>query len=288
MKMAIGIPTLGRPEILKGAIDRFSLQSRIPDKIFISPVSDSDVSKITFDGRTLVRVPSDKGLTKQRNAILEAAKDYDIIVYFDDDFVIHKDCLKKIEEEFLNNPRTVIAHGTVIVDGAKIGGISFEDACNFTDNATLDPDARKHSFSTYGFMAIRMKTAQNNNIKFDEKLIYYSWLEDLDFSRQIVKYGDCVHINNAIGAHLAHSGGRTSGVRFGYSQVANPLYIAAKKTGFSYSKACKMFTKNFIANLIKSIRPEPYIDRRGRLKGNLIAFKDILLGKLDPQRIESL
>lgn len=286
MRIAVAIPTLGRPEVLSNVINRIKLQSRPPESTFIAPVSDKDVSTITF-GKRIIRVESERGLCKQRNSLLRAAKDHDIIVFFDDDFVMHQDCLKKIEEEFIKFPNTVLAHGTVVIDGAKRGGISFETACMWADNAEL-PEERKLSFSTYGLFAARTATYSNNNIKFDERLTSYGWLEDLDFSRHMMKYGECVHINNAIGAHMAHQAGRTSGLRFGYSQVANPLHIASKHIGYTYPMACSLFLKNFMANLFKSLNPEPFIDRRGRLKGNLLAFKDIISNNLRPENIEHL
>lgn len=286
MRVAIGIATLGRPKILLKVTERFKLQSRQPDAVLIAPVSDKDVSTINFEDK-FIRVYSEMGLSKQRNSVMYAANDYDLIAFFDDDLVLHKDCLKNIEAEFEDNPNTVIAHGNVVIDGAKVGGISFEEACRHADNAIIHK-GRKLSFTAYGFMAIRLDTVRKHNLKFEERFPSYSWMEDLDFSRQIVKYGECIQILDAVVSHIAYRTGRTSGVRFGYSQVANPLYIAAKKSGFTYFNAYKMFTKNFIANATKSIKPEPHIDRKGRLKGNLIAFKDLVRGKLDPERIENL
>jgi hypothetical protein len=36
---------------------------------------------------------------------------------------------------------------------------------------------------------------------------------------------------------------------------------------------------------VRSLFPEPWIDRKGRLKGNLIALADIVLGRISPRRI---
>jgi len=46
--------------------------------------------------------------------------------------------------------------------------------------------------------------------------------------------------------------------------------------------------KNICANAGKPIWPEPYVDRRGRLLGNLIAIGDILAGRCCPERAERL
>jgi hypothetical protein len=42
------------------------------------------------------------------------------------------------------------------------------------------------------------------------------------------------------------------------------------------------------ANLVHSIRPEPWNDRRGRLLGNARAVVDIVGGRLKPERILEL
>jgi hypothetical protein len=41
-------------------------------------------------------------------------------------------------------------------------------------------------------------------------------------------------------------------------------------------------------NLARSLCPEPYVDRAGRVVGNLTAMRDLVVGRLDPQRILEL
>lgn len=96
-----------------------------------------------------------------------------------------------------------------------------------------------------------------------------------------------VRTNYFGGVHLGVKSGRTSGTRLGYSQIANPIYLVAKGT-MRRSPAAKMALTNFIANLVKSPVPEAYIDRRGRLKGNLLALIDVLRGANHPTRILEL
>jgi hypothetical protein len=75
--------------------------------------------------------------------------------------------------------------------------------------------------------------------------------------------------------------GKTSGLRFGYSQIINPLYVY-RKGNMSLAAAGSLILRNVIANSIKSVFPEPYIDRRGRLRGNLTGLAHVLQGRLDP------
>jgi len=38
----------------------------------------------------------------------------------------------------------------------------------------------------------------------------------------------------------------------------------------------------------RSFHPEPWIDRKGRLKGNLLALVDMAIGRISPHRILQL
>jgi hypothetical protein len=52
--------------------------------------------------------------------------------------------------------------------------------------------------------------------------------------------------------------------------------------------ANKIMWRNIAANLARSLYPEPWIDRRGRLKGNLLALVDVMRGRISPGRILQL
>ena len=52
--------------------------------------------------------------------------------------------------------------------------------------------------------------------------------------------------------------------------------------------AFRLASKNFMANLAKSIRPESYVDRRGRLRGNFIGIYHLALGRLTPEYVYQL
>ena len=75
-----------------------------------------------------------------------------------------------------------------------------------------------------------------------------------------------------------------SGVKFGYSQVANPIYLMRKGT-MSLLFGGTRIIKNLIANMVRIWRPEAHVDRRGRLKGNGLALLDLMRGRLHPGRV---
>jgi hypothetical protein len=66
--------------------------------------------------------------------------------------------------------------------------------------------------------------------------------------------------------------------------MANVAYLAKKGTVPS-PFLVKVASKNLLMNLIRSVRPEPYVDRRGRLRGNLIGIGDLIRGRIAPERI---
>jgi hypothetical protein len=136
-------------------------------------------------------------------------------------------------------------------------------------------------------MAVRGETLRAHPERFDTRLPLYGWLEDLDFSRRMAAFGRIVEAPALRGVHLATKVGRTSGRRLGYSQIANPVYLTRKGT-MSWPRAARIMTGNILANSAKSLRPEPWIDRKGRLQGNLLAFRDIVTGRCAPERILDL
>jgi GT2 family glycosyltransferase len=133
-------------------------------------------------------------------------------------------------------------------------------------------------------MAFRLSAVQLLGLRFDERLPAYGWYEDLDFSRRLAPAGRLVQVPGAYGVHLGAKVGRTSGRRLGYSQIVNCVYLAKKGT-YPWRRAMLSSLRNLLANLFRSIAPEPYIDRRGRLLGNLLGIWDAVRGRERPERI---
>jgi hypothetical protein len=69
--------------------------------------------------------------------------------------------------------------------------------------------------------------------------------------------------------------------------VANPIYLVRKGT-FGRRRAVKFIGRNVLRNMVGSLWSEPWVDRRGRFKGNVLAFRDLIAGSLDPGRILNL
>jgi glycosyltransferase involved in cell wall biosynthesis len=292
LNVAVGIVTLGRREILAKMIDILADQTRLPDRLVICSVTPDDVDLLSLERfpTSVLLVHAPKGASSQRNRILTAVKDADVIVYFDDDFFPDKSYLANLEIMFLAHLDVVAATGFVLADGAIGPGLSLEQGLEIVRNGMSLPADEQVAdcYGTYGCnMAFRMAPIVNNRILFDENLPLYAWQEDIDFSRQIAPFGRIVKYDVLRGVHLGMKLGRTSGVRFGYSQIANPVYLVRKGT-MSWRHAKRLMWRNVAANLLRSFRPEPWVDRRGRLKGNLLALIDLTLRRSSPHRILQL
>jgi GT2 family glycosyltransferase len=277
------IATLGRASLLQQTVAQLARQSRPPDGIIISAVSSEDVGALLQqDALPIEVIFAEKGLPRQRNAALRhLAGRADIVVFFDDDFVPAYNYLEALEEAFALRPNLVGATGKLLADGIKSEGIPFEKGVALVNRHRPPEIIQERALEAlYGCnLCVRMAAAED--IWFDESLPLYGWQEDVDYSYQLGKRGVLVYTNLLTGVHLGTKGGRTSGKRLGYSQIANPVYLLRKKT-IPRKLAWRLMWRNLCAN------PEPYIDRFGRLQGNAVALCDLAAGRLDPQRILQL
>lgn len=283
-RIFIAVATIGRPETLASVVRHLQKQSRPADGIIVSAVSEQDVQGLDRS-QNVETIFGSAGLCRQRNRALSALHGRaDLIVFFDDDFVPHRDYLRSLEARFEAEPDLAGATGLVIADGIHGVGIPFEEATRLADtfHVATEPSERPIE-ALYGCnMAIR--TAACEGLKFDERLPLYGWLEDIDFTYRLSARGRLVKSAAFAGVHMGVKGGRTSGRRLGYSQIANPVYLL-RKGSIPRHLAYRLMRQNLASNLVRSIRPEPRIDRIGRLKGNLLALADVARGRVDPERV---
>ncbi|BBO07709.1 glycosyltransferase [Bradyrhizobium ottawaense] len=265
----------------------------MPDSVIICHVKEGDVDLGVLDDlpfETLI-LRSSPGLTAQRNRILNELKKCDAVVFFDDDFFPASDYLKQVDELLLQNDSAVILTGRVLADGAKGAGILPEMAdkiLSASDREHPRRGAPRNIFSAYGCnMAIRLAPVFKNGLKFDEYLPLYGWLEDMAFTRQIVRYGEALWVPQLRGVHLAIKAARTSGLSFGYAQIANPVHLWRGGL-IPWRVVLSHAGKNFVSNALRLFGSDANVDRKGRLVGNLIAMRDLFLGQLDPNRILNL
>jgi GT2 family glycosyltransferase len=289
LKVAICIATKGRAPILRETLNELRHQTRAPDRILICYADLADVAGICPEPNvTLLKGPP--GLTVQRNVLLDATEDCDIVVFFDDDFLPAPRYLEVTIDVLAANPDIVATTGHVIADGAKGPGIPCEVGRQLlaADDKCVPGEVLSSAFHAYGCnMAARVAPARDHAVRFDERLALYAWYEDIDFSRRLARYGRIVRIDAARGVHLGTKSGRTSGKRLGYSQVMNCIYLA-RKGSYPWKAAIRSIVRHLAINLVRSPWPEDWVDRRGRLFGNTLAFCDLFRGRIMPERVRDL
>ena len=286
LRIGVGIATRGRGELLVETVSRLRQQTHPANCIFVCGADDRDVAALqpASDLEILLSRP---GLPAQRNRIILQAADYDILIFIDDDFIPAIDYIEHSVAAFRSDPTVVVTTGHVIADGAVGPGLSIETARRVLaqDRERPVPPDISPAFNGYGCnMGIRLQPMFENDLRFDERLPLYAWFEDVDLTRRLGRHGRIVKVHKARGVHLGIKVGRTSGTRLGYSQVANPIYLACKGV-YPWARVVRGLSRHLLVNCVKSIRPEPYIDRRGRLRGNMRAIGDLLRGRLRPERI---
>lgn len=287
-------------------LDCLAAQTKRPDLVVIIGVEPSDVvgvehHDLSRDGRCVCLLSS-PGVTGQRNKGLDyvamrkqqdACAENCFCVFFDDDFRPCPDWLEKADERFEKGDIVGLT-GQPIADGVLSGGISEDDARAIIDGRApvrthwqYFGDEERTVVGLYGCNMAFLDTVASK-VRFDEALPLYGWLEDRDYSFQCSRYGRIIYYPDCHGVHLGTpSGGRTNGRRLGFSQIMNPVYFFEKGT-MSTGHMLFFVAKYLSSNLLHGLRGSGPQDYHGRLRGNLLAFADILRGRINPGRATQL
>ncbi|WJH38085.1 glycosyltransferase family 2 protein (plasmid) [Aliirhizobium terrae] len=285
LRLGVAVATKGRAAVVARLVSLLAEQTRVADAVLVCAPAPEDMEGLVSRDPALRCLIGPNGLPHQRNYLMEAANDLDILVFLDDDFVPARNYLEETEAIFLGHPDVVMTTGKVLADGAKGIAVSFDQASELLASPVDKPSRRlSEVYNGYGCnMAVRLEPIRDCGLTFDETLPLYAWLEDVDFSRRIAELGRIARAEWAHGVHLGVSGGRQSGQKLGYSQVANPIYLMGKGT-CSWKKGLNHIARNVAANLYGAARGERVPDRSGRLYGNACALADLFRRRLTPIR----
>jgi len=287
MRIGLVVASVSRGAEIGQLLRLIGRQTVQPTRIVLSVERAADLPEV-FDRERVEVIMGPKGLTGQRNRGLERVLgDTDVVVFYDDDFLPARDALAGIQALFRDNPGIVGATGLVIRDGVTQGGLSYEDSWAAVEQYERQreplPIRNVETDSTYGCnMAFRCSAVAD--LRFDENLPLYAWQEDVDFAGQLLKKGSIVSSSAFAGVHRGVNKGRSPGLPLGFSQMINPVYLVRKGT-MRRGKAIRLMVKNLIANHARAVRPEPHIDRVGRLRGNWLGLYHLATGRCDPRDI---
>lgn len=286
LSVAIVIASAGRAELL-GEILSDLLEQTYPVAAHVVSVPDNDSLPSCVDPTWHV-VRGSRGLTAQRNAGLEVLPYIDVVFFFDDDAVVHPDYVKNSVQFLRDSPDCVALTGAVLADGVNSGGISREDAERLVAGWSPEGSPTATPSRTLFGANFAIRYGAVPDIRFDERLVLYSWLEDHDVARRLMKVGRLVKLSNAVIVHRgASSGGRTNHKRLGYSQVMNPIYLNRKGSFPLWLAAWEIF-RPMSKNVLRSLAGSQRSWRRIRLRANLCAAGDAMRGRITPERIAEM
>ncbi len=290
LRIAVVIASKGRPEEVVQLLRALGGQSLAPSQIIVSGVTTADTEgAAAFPGVTVIHGPA--GSCCQRNLGIEhVAEGTDLCAFLDDDYLPDRHAIAGMSNFFQLFPDVAGANGVLLADGINSAGISYEDALAILSRHETPPVIASRILAEvsglYGCnMVFRMTSI--GTTRFDESLPLYGWQEDIDFAQRVRRTGRLVQSDAFRGVHRGVKRSRTSGVRLGYSQIANPIYLARKGT-MHPAYAAKIMLRNLVANHIRSLAPEPWVDRQGRVRGNWLAIRDALRNRSSPGKILEL
>lgn len=290
MQVAVIVPTFGRPAELEQFLSHLDGQTRTPDAVVVSAPDRTHVPPYAPRRYPLSVVVGPSGLCAQRNRAMQVVLPWaDIITFFDDDFLPADTYLERLVEHFQRFDDVAAIMGHAAVDGARGATLTFEEglmALRALEASAVPDEAPRDQVGTYG-CNMSLRASSIGDLRFDERLALYGWQEDIDFSGRLRRSGRIVSVDDLLGVHLGARSGRVSGVRFGYSQIVNPTYLI-RKGSIPRAFGINLMLRNVAANLLRSPWPEAFVDRRGRLKGNVIAALHLLQGRIEPEHILKL
>lgn len=212
-----------------------------------------------------------------------------VVFFFDDDAVVRADYVANALAFFAAHPEVVGLTGRVLLDGAVTGEVPMSTAEAALERSFTDPQVGgwTRGRELYG-CNFAVRTSAAPTLRFDSRLPLYSWLEDHDFARRLMRFGVLAKVDDCVIVHrAAASGGRQAHERLGYSQVMNPFYLW-RKGSFPLWLMVTEMGKRVAKNLVKSAGGSEAGWRRRRVVGNAMAGADILRGRITPERITEL
>ena len=136
-------------------------------------------------------------------------------------------------------------------------------------------------------MAIRHDITWAHVIWSDERLPLNAWSEDMDFIHRLGRHGRIVKLGGTRRSPRGQA--RTAPRAIGRATCrSRNRSTCSRKGNHTLGRAARNFGRNVAANLVHSVWPEPWIDRRGHLLGDARAVADNARSRLKPERILEL
>ena len=293
--MLIIIPTRNRIKELTNTLNFLNNNNFFFKKVVIVDSSNFNIKKkikkkINSYDLNIKLVDSQPSTCLQRNLGFSFIKDEQFIMFLDDDNIFYNDAFFQINY-FLkkNNDFAGVAFNQILKEKK-----SFSEKLkrNFiTDKLNIYP-SQKGGFARSGWQskfinferdtvvewlptrAVIYKTEFTKNIRFDENLGIYGYLEDLDFSLELKKRGKLFVCSNAKYTHDQSID--RSDFKFGKKEVRNRYYLVKKHRLNKF-----LFFLTLFAKMLSNLKQGLFLNNNSlqRFYGNIVAL--LTLNKLE-------
>ena len=250
MKLSIIIPTKDRPEKIKGLLNIL-----LKNKYFFNEILIIDSSNKKNKGKLKINLKkidlkirlfnSKASIAYQRNiGIKKMNKNNNFYMLLDDDISFEKNAFKNMKK-FIDKNKMYLAYSFNLIENEKKS--IFENIKKSLIVSKLGLYNRKVGFVTKSGWHTKIKNIQKNTevmwlascasifrsrikVKFDNFFTDYSYLEDLDFSFRLSKFGKLIVVKNCKYYHKNFIS--RDNFEFGQREIENRFYFI-KKNNFS-------------------------------------------------------
>jgi GT2 family glycosyltransferase len=242
VRLSLVIATRGRPERLARTLDSLARCDPLPAELIVVDGDPEGSAAPVLAGRSLgvpaTHLTSPPGLTRQRNAAVDAASG-DVVVFADDDVDFDPPLFARLAEAYADpglagaTVRVITADEDARVGGARsrlrrlLGGREGTMTRYGYPRRIVDPEiARDVEFMAGCLMSARRELAAR--LRFDEALGGYGLAEDEDFGYRLSRVGRVRYLPST---HVVHHGGGVQAVAtaaFNRQLVVNRTYLFRK------------------------------------------------------------
>ncbi len=249
LTMTVIICTRNRLPDLLCMLTSLCSQTRYPDEVIIvdssdAPIRDNeDFKKIGEDlasSMTILYLHTQPGLTFQRNQGIKSARG-DVVYFFDDDVILEPTYLEKMQVIFENNPVYLGGMGNIRPLGHYRVSVNLLRALffcqrNYSHGKFTFSGMSTHALGNQKFSEVQVlsgccmafRSLVFNQNLFDERLRFYGYMEDCDFSYRVSREGSLFFNPEAVVQHNESPLNRDKVVTNKAMFIANYSYLFYK------------------------------------------------------------
>jgi hypothetical protein len=294
-KVGVIIATTGRREVVTQTIDSILHRASLPACIVVVGAQKSDLPESDWSQsatRIILTLAPQKGSALQRNyglALLPSTIEF--VSFLDDDVELHDQYFYEVNNVFEQSPTLVAFSGMVLTNGNIETNKARKqlDEHNIPEGMPFFGHFPNKWPGLYG-CSMNMRREIIELVKFDDNLPLYAIGEDTEVGFRLSQHGEVGGSARCPLVHLATRSGRIAEVGVGYAQIVNFIYFAHKEIGYPrffcyFERLIKVPLANLIFSVFPRLDTHTFVDRKGRLRGNLLAFRDLIQGKAHPSRL---